>query len=175
MAGGSMRQRGSGSWELRVYIGVDPESGKERYATRTVRGTKRAAQRALRELVQEATEARHARSSMAALLEQWFAAAAPGWTASTVSQVRSVLNRHLIPALGVIRVGELTTAQVDAFYADRRRGDPNRCSPALARSSLHDLERLRTRRAWWRSGCSRDHRAIAASSTGWRVHSRPES
>jgi len=52
-----MRRRGSHSWELRAYLGTDPETGKCRYATRTVRGTKRAAQRALVELVQDAAHA----------------------------------------------------------------------------------------------------------------------
>lgn len=37
---GSMRQRSSGSWELRVYIGVDPETRRRRYRTKTVRGTR---------------------------------------------------------------------------------------------------------------------------------------
>jgi hypothetical protein len=32
---GSMRQRGS-AWELRVYLGADPVTGKQRYATKTV-------------------------------------------------------------------------------------------------------------------------------------------
>lgn len=117
-----MRQRGKGAWELRVYLGVDPETSKERWATRTVRGTKRAAQRALAELVGEAAVAGRARSTIAALLEQWFLAASPAWSASTVRQVRSVLNRHLIPALGVTNVGELTTAHIDAFYGDLQRG-----------------------------------------------------
>ncbi len=44
---GFMRQRGE-SWELRVFLGYDPVSGKQRYATRSVRGGKREAQRVLR-------------------------------------------------------------------------------------------------------------------------------
>jgi hypothetical protein len=39
---GSMRQRGS-AWELRVYLGADPVTGKQRYATKTVRAGKREA------------------------------------------------------------------------------------------------------------------------------------
>jgi hypothetical protein len=48
---GSMRQRGRGTWELRVYIGVDPDTRQRRYATRTVHGTRRAATVAMAELV----------------------------------------------------------------------------------------------------------------------------
>lgn len=113
---GSMRQRGKGKWELRVYVDVDPETTKERWATRTVQGTKRAAQRALSELVAETVVAGRARSTIAALLEQWFSASSPTWSASTVRQVRSVLNHHLIPALGAVKVGELTAVQIDVFY-----------------------------------------------------------
>ena len=49
---GFMRQR-SDAWELRVYLGTDPVTRKQRYATRTVRGGKRVAQRALAEMVTE--------------------------------------------------------------------------------------------------------------------------
>ena len=36
---GHTRQRGD-AWELRVYVGRDPVSGRERYATRTIRAGK---------------------------------------------------------------------------------------------------------------------------------------
>lgn len=50
---GSMRQRGS-AWELRVYLGTDPVTGKQRYATKTVRAGKREPQRLLNEMKVEA-------------------------------------------------------------------------------------------------------------------------
>ena len=43
---GSIRQRGRGT-ELRVYLGLDPDNRRRRYATRTVHGTRRAATAAL--------------------------------------------------------------------------------------------------------------------------------
>jgi hypothetical protein len=45
---GFIRQRGD-AWELRVYLGADPVTGKQRCATRTVRAGKREAQRVLNE------------------------------------------------------------------------------------------------------------------------------
>lgn len=50
---GSVRQRGS-SWELRVCLADDPVTGKQRYATKSVRCGKREAQRVLAEMVTEA-------------------------------------------------------------------------------------------------------------------------
>jgi hypothetical protein len=54
---GSMRQRGRDAWELCVYLGVDPETGRQRWAPRTLHGTKRAARHALVELVADASHA----------------------------------------------------------------------------------------------------------------------
>src|SRR5260221_666894 len=111
-----MRQRGSDSWELRAYLGTDSETGKRRYATRTVRGTKRAAQQALVELVRDASNAPRAgaRSTVAVLLREWVSAASPNWAATTERQVQSVVRHHLEPCLGDVLVGELTAARVDA-------------------------------------------------------------
>ena len=60
-----MRQRG-GSWELRVYLGRDPATGTKRYATQTVRGGKREAQRALSEMVTDAQRACHCGTAVGA-------------------------------------------------------------------------------------------------------------
>lgn len=40
----------------RVYLGTDPVTGKQRYATRTIRGDKRDAQRVLTAMVAEAEQ-----------------------------------------------------------------------------------------------------------------------
>ena len=50
---GYMRRRGP-SWELRAYLGRDPVSGRKRYANRSVRGSKRAAEHVLRDMVSAA-------------------------------------------------------------------------------------------------------------------------
>ena len=93
-----MRPRGRDSWELRVYCGVDAASRHPRYVTRTVHGSKRSARVALAELVEETDHARTHQGSVGELLDRWYAAAAPMWTASTRRQTRSVIDRHLVPA-----------------------------------------------------------------------------
>ena len=74
---GFMRQRGD-AWELRVYLGHDPVTGKQRYASRTVRGGKREAQRTLAEMVTEAERGLSVRTNATAgeLIEAWFEHAA---------------------------------------------------------------------------------------------------
>jgi hypothetical protein len=34
-----MRQRGEDAWELRVYQGIDPDTRRQRWLTKTVHGT----------------------------------------------------------------------------------------------------------------------------------------
>jgi hypothetical protein len=46
-----MRQRGEGSWVLRVYLGRDPLTGEKRWKYKTFKGGKREAQRALAAMV----------------------------------------------------------------------------------------------------------------------------
>jgi hypothetical protein len=55
---GSLRQRGPDTWELRVYLGVEHDSGRERWATKTVHGSRRHATVRLGEFVEDAGYAR---------------------------------------------------------------------------------------------------------------------
>lgn len=65
-----MRPRGQ-SWELRVFLSLEPGTGKKLYATKTVRGGKREAQQALAEMVTHAADGllSVARASVGELLE----------------------------------------------------------------------------------------------------------
>ncbi len=50
---GSVRAKGEDRWELRVFAGRDVLTGKQRYVSRAVRGTKREAENALAALLLE--------------------------------------------------------------------------------------------------------------------------
>lgn len=113
---GSLRQRGPGSWQLRVYLGVDADTGKERWATKTVHGSRRHATAQLREFVEEAGYARMRAGTVADLLDRWLTNAAPGWSTSTLRQNRSVIECHLKPLLGHVAVNKLTTLDIDDLY-----------------------------------------------------------
>lgn len=70
-----MRERSPGYWQLRVFEGIDPLTGKKQYRTKYVRGGKRVAQKALAVLVTEVDGGVVAptRKSVGALLEEWLA------------------------------------------------------------------------------------------------------
>ena len=120
---GYMRQRGL-SWDLRVFVGNDAITGKKRYATKTVRGGKREAQRMLASMVVEAERGATARTELTVgeVLELWFEAARLDFSPKTVKEVRGYLDRHLVADLGAIRLDRLKPHDLDVYYARLRAG-----------------------------------------------------
>lgn len=72
---GSMRERSPGYWQLRVFEGTDPVTGKRLYRAKYVRGGKRTAQSQLAILVAEVNGGVVAPSAktVASLLDEWLA------------------------------------------------------------------------------------------------------
>jgi integrase len=110
---GSLRQRGRDTWELRVYLGVDHDSDRERWATKTVHGSRRYATARLGEFVEDAGCARLRAGTVADLLDRWIRQASSAWSSTTLAQTRSIVEHHLKPLLGEIRVNKLTTIDID--------------------------------------------------------------
>lgn len=133
---GFMRQRGS-SWELRVYVGRDAVTGRKRWVTKTVKGGKREAQRALAAMVAEADRGalRSTTVTVGELLEEWFAHAAPGFSPKCVLETRGVLDRNLLPFLGPIRLSKLGAADIDRHYR-RLRDEGGRAGRPLAPGTI---------------------------------------
>ena len=135
---GSLRMRGRGIWQLRLYRGVDPETRRQRWATTTVHGSRRFAERQLAAFVAQAGYARLQTGSVGDLLERWFEAASPAWAGSTVRQTGSVIKCHLVPHLGHLSVDKLTTADIDDFYGYLLRGG-GREGRSLAPGTVHRI------------------------------------
>ncbi len=114
---GFMRRRGD-AWELRVYLGTDPVTGKQRYATRTVRGGKREAQRVLNEMVTDADRGLSVRTNATAgeLIEAWFEHAAGDFSPKTVKETRGFIDRNLLPAIGDVPLSKLKASDLDRLY-----------------------------------------------------------
>ena len=113
---GSLRQRGPDSWQLCVYLGVDADTGRERWAAKTVHGSRRHASSQLAAFVEEAGYARLRAGTVADLLDLWLVHASPTWSTSTLRQNRSVIECHLKPLLGHVAVNKLTTVDIDDVY-----------------------------------------------------------
>ena len=131
---GSLRQRSAGSFELRVFVGVDPETRRKRYRSMTFRGNRAEAERELTAMITGVESERlvGARSPVSELLEGWFAVAAPGWSPTTVRQTGSVSNCYLLPGLGDIRVGDVTVTRINTLYATLAKTGSIKDGPSAA-------------------------------------------
>lgn len=125
---GHLRKRGE-AWELRVYLGRDPVTGRKRYNTRTLRGVgKREAERQLAAMVAGAGEQVATDGTFGELVERWMETNSPDWSPKTVLEthrfIRCYLGAQLVPGmrpLTTVRLDRLGTADIDAFYAVLRR------------------------------------------------------
>jgi integrase len=115
-------------WQVKVYAGRDPLTGKERYEYDRAR-TKREAERVEAALKTKVAEGRHrgtAARTVADLVERWYE-----WrqgvkeiSPTTLQGYRLQIDRRIIPALGRLPVRHLDVETLDTFYAElRKRGN----------------------------------------------------
>lgn len=117
---GSIRQKGKNSWQLQVYTGTGPD-GKPRRHFETVRGRKGDAQRRLIELLSSLDKGVYTPPGKLTLVEHlrnWL----DGYVKTNCSQrtydgYKSIIERHLIPALGHIQLKQLHPQVIQAYYS----------------------------------------------------------
>ena len=116
---GDLQQRGPSSWRIRVFVGRD-EAGKKRYIERTVRGTKREAQRVMARLVTEVDEGRHvaaASTRFGEVLERWLEIKATVVEPTTLASYRWIADKYVRPALGSLPLDKIRALDLDRLYA----------------------------------------------------------
>lgn len=131
---GSIRERSPGVWQVRVSIGRDPQTQKYQYASATVRGGRRDAQRAADKLVSQAGDGRLPATSttVAQLLERWLTHLEGQGRAPKTLRENSRIVDEITGALGSTPLRKLGAADIDTFYDSlRARG----LAPASVRRS----------------------------------------
>jgi integrase len=115
---GHLDKRGENAWRMRVYIGRRPD-GSKLYATRTVRGGKRAAEDALRLFIGELGLAPESvtDATVADLAHRWSAVARPNLSPTTMEEYDRLIAKIIVPQLGLTKLRALRPAQLDALYA----------------------------------------------------------
>jgi len=121
MAEGFIRKRGD-AWQVIVYAGRDPVTGRKRQVSRTIRGAKRDAQALRARLLVEVGEGRHlgTDATFGDLVERWYEQASPEWSPKTAVETRRMIDRVVMPRLGRVRLQKLRTADLDRLYAQLR-------------------------------------------------------
>ncbi len=117
---GHIQQRGKTSWRIKVFVGRDA-AGVRRYVQRTVRGTRREAERELARVVVEVDEGRLVASApltFSELLDRWLDVKRRTVERSTLASYEWIARTYVRPALGARRVTSLRPMDLDALYAD---------------------------------------------------------
>jgi integrase len=117
---GHIKQRTKGSWSIVIDAGKDPESGKRRQQWHTIRGTKRDAQRALREMLtamETGTYVKPSNLSVGEWLSQWLESyVSISTTPRTQESYRYIIKAHLLPALGSMPLNQLQPQHLMNYY-----------------------------------------------------------
>jgi len=119
---GHIRQRSKGSWSIVIDVGRDPRTGKRRQQWYTVKGTKKDAERELREKLRSLETGAYIkpqRISLGEYLKHWVDSYAVMHTSPrTAEGYKGIVNGYLIPALGGIPLCELQPRHLEKYYAD---------------------------------------------------------
>lgn len=121
--GGSIRQRADGTWEARITLGTNPGTGKpvrKSIYGKTQKEVRQKMQRALVE-VDEGSYTTPTKTTVKQWLETWLSEYTDGVKDSTRTSYRQHMNNHIIPALGAVKLSELTPATCQKFINDLSR------------------------------------------------------
>lgn len=117
---GSIQKRSPGSWQMRYY-GPPDESGQRKQQNETVKGSRREAERLLRERitsVETGTHLARAKETVGQFLTRWLETyAATNTTAKTQQGYRQIVNRYAAP-LAHLPVQALTAGHIQKAYSD---------------------------------------------------------
>lgn len=108
---------------MRVYLGKDPVTGKERYRSKVFRGSKRQADKVLNQMVtEENVSAKPAsNSTLERLLSEWLVfCRGKGLSPKTMRDYEWCSWQRIGPELGSIPINELTPKHLDDYYAKLR-------------------------------------------------------
>jgi len=120
---GHVYQRAKGSWTIVYDLPMDTVTGKRRQKSQTIKGTKRDAERALREVLLSLENGSYVKPNKLTLgewLDKWCESfVVMNTTPRTYVSYRSIIDCHLKQGLGSIALSRLEPQQIQAYYADR--------------------------------------------------------
>ncbi len=133
---GTIKSRSSGSYRIRYSLGRDPVSGKRRFATATVRGTRKEAERELVRLLRTVDTGEHvdpSRMTVGDWLELWTQTTKAEVSPKSHERYAEIVRCYLKPALGMIGLQRLTPSDIQKAYNNFNRNLDRNPSPRTRR------------------------------------------
>ncbi len=116
--GGSIRRRGKSSWTVEVSAGFDPLTGKRRRVYRTVRGTKREAEREYARMVHEletGTDLSPTRTTCAEFFARWLEHARTRVRPKTWHGYAHFVRAYIVPRIGALPLTKVRPAHLQGI------------------------------------------------------------
>lgn len=140
--GGRIEERSPGRWRVTIESGRDSQTGKRARRRFTVRGTRRDAQKALRETLHQrdsGTLASADRVTLGEWLTSWLTVHyAEGHIGpKSHDRYRVIIQCHLIPALGGLRIQDLRPDQISDMKARWLSGRASTAVKPLSGATVH--------------------------------------
>lgn len=120
MSGTVKKDGARGTWFLVVDLPADPATGKRQQLRRRGFPTKKEAEAKLAEIVADGNRGvfvRPTHGTLAEYLEQWLESRAVNLRPSTMYGYEKIVRRRITPALGTAKLSDLTTADLERWYA----------------------------------------------------------
>lgn len=115
---GTIRQRKDGRWEARYTVGRDPGTGKQ--VQRSVYGaTQQEVRKKLAQVVASLDNGDYfepSKMTLARWVEIWLSEYMGDKKFLTIKHYKAQCKTHIVPSLGAVKLAELTTPQIQAFY-----------------------------------------------------------
>lgn len=148
MRGSVIRQK-SGSWRITVSLGKNPQTDKYEKYQETFCGTKREADKRLRELITQFEKGNiinPEKLTVGEWLDRWLGDATKSLVPKTVDGYRSIIENHLKPHLGNVPLSKLHPANLQAFYnlmlAEGRRDNKKSKGRKLSGTTVKNIHRV---------------------------------
>lgn len=118
------RYKNSDSYSIVLNLGIDPATGKRKQQWITVKGNKKDAEKRLSELLHQFDTGmlvKPGKVTVADYLRQWIKDYAEvNCSPKTLESYNQLINHHLIPELGNIKLVELEPRHLQSMYARKR-------------------------------------------------------
>lgn len=140
---GHVRKKGS-SWQISWDIGED-ENGKRKQRWKNVRGTKKEAQEELRRqlnLVDNNIVVDDKNITLKAHLKEWLEIVETELSPTTYERYEGIVDNHLIPNLGKIKLAKLSTQHIESYYTKAQREGRADGKGGLSKQTVLHIHRL---------------------------------
>lgn len=117
---GHIEKRGKDTYRIKVYLGM--VDGRKKYLTRTVHGEKKAAEKLLRDIIQQMETGGYvdpARITLGDILRRWLETDVQQLAHNTRATYRFEAEKHLIPALGAVYLSRLNSTMLEDYYQNK--------------------------------------------------------